>query len=467
MVYLSRLSGMKQVRARYRWETLTTRILAAALLTSLVTVGHTAPAMSRTRSPAPPSRPVLPISERFARADAYLRPQIDTLIANADLAARFTSEGAGVIYHIGHAGARTVMYIDLASGRAHRVADERQIARWLAQATRGVVDPVTLALDAINHDAASDTLSFDVAGTRWTLTRGGVLQRAGRDPADADGSPSPDGRYRVIARDLNLFAQDVKTRREVALTVDRTREQPYGRGIPPMAEILKQGTEEPKLPVSVRWSPDSRSIATWRLDTREVPRLSITQEIPPDSFYLRSFHYIYPLAGAPRLPQATRYAVNVERALESGRATLVPLAIPPEALLYPADPDINWRNGRIRAQWTERGYRQLVVYDADPATGAARITAREAVKPVVTVTSGFLQPAPELGGVLAVSERSGWAQLYLIRPDDPDGSIPLTQPFFWRKLRDYFTRHLLDEKPPSPALPGPAPVIRPTGTVVS
>ena len=141
MVYLFRLPGMKQVRARYRRETLTTRILAAALLTSLVTVGHTASAMSWTRSPAPPSRPVLSISERYARADAYLRPQIDTLIANADLAARFTSEGAGVIYRIGHAGARTVMYIDLASGRARRVADERQIARWLALATCGVVDP--------------------------------------------------------------------------------------------------------------------------------------------------------------------------------------------------------------------------------------------------------------------------------------------------------------------------------------
>ena len=32
-------------------------------------------------------------------------------------------------------------------------------------------------------------------------------------------------------------------------------------------------------------------------------------------------------------------------------------------------------------------------------------------------------------------------------------------PRFWRKLRDYFTRHLLDEKPPVLPLPEPAPAM--------
>lgn len=107
---------------------------------------------------------------------------------------------------------------------------------------------------------------------------------------------------------------------------------------------------------------------------------------------------------------------------------------------------MGWSGNQIRAQWTERGYGQLAVYQADPNTGQARIVARERVKPIVTVTSSHLQPAPELGGELDVSERSGWAQLYLVRPDDPDGGAPLTRGE-WEVLSvdhvDRAGRHLL------------------------
>jgi dipeptidyl aminopeptidase/acylaminoacyl peptidase len=41
----------------------------------------------------------------------------------------------------------------------------------------------------------------------------------------------------------------------------------------------------------------------------------------------------------------------------------------------------------------------------------------------------------------------------------PNTTHRVAQPFFWRKLRDYFTRHLLDEKPPVLPLPAPAPAM--------
>jgi dipeptidyl aminopeptidase/acylaminoacyl peptidase len=219
----------------------------------------------------------------------------------------------------------------------------------------------------------------------------------------------------------------VASGREVALTEDGTRDQPYGRGIPVLADILAQGTEDPTMPVSVRWSPDSKRILTWRLDTRDVIRLGIVQATPPGSLYPRTFRYIYPLAGAEKLPQATRLVIDVEQALRRRKARLVPLAVPSESLLYPYDPDMAWVNGQVRAQWTERGYKQLVVYKADPETGAATVVAREALTPSVSVVSSSLQPAPELGGELVVSERSGWAQLYLVRRNAPEGGIPLTR----------------------------------------
>lgn len=371
--------------------------------------------------------PTPSIADRYARADRYLRPELDKLIVNADLRATFTRDGTGILYRLGNAGKRQILYLELATRQSRAIVDEARLAELLAKVTGKEVDALALRLEDADYSAKDGALTFGAADKQWTLSSAGELTKAKKGAPDGEGAVSPDGRFEIVARDFNLLARDRKSGRQVALTTDGTREQPYGRSIPQLADILRAGTEEPKMPVSVIWSPDGRSILSWRLDTRGVERLSITQENPPGSFYPRSFQYVYPLAGAARLPQATRFTVDVEDALRRKRATIVPLDIPPESILYPSPPDMGWSGGKARVQWTERGYRQLVVYEADPKTGKATITAREAVKPIVTVTSSNLRPAPELGGELAISERSGWAQLYFVQPGDPDGGIPLTR----------------------------------------
>lgn len=401
---------MQQDRARWR-PGLVVALLPGALL------------LAANADPTPtPS-----IADRYARADRYLRPELDKLIVNADLRATFTRDGTGILYRLGNAGKRRILYLELATRQSRAIIDEARLAELLAKVTGKEVDALTLRLEDADYSAKDGALTFGAADKQWTLSSAGELTEAKKGAPDGEGAVSPDGRFEIIARDFNLLARDRRSGRQVALTTDGTREQPYGRSIPQLADILKAGTEEPKMPVSVIWSPDSRSILSWRLDTRGVARLSITQENPPGSFYPRSFQYVYPLAGAAKLPQATRFTVDVEDALKRRRATIVPLDVPSESILYPSPPDMGWSGGKARIQWTERGYKQLVVYEADPKTGKATITAREAVKPIVTVTSSNLRPAAELGGELAISERSGWAQLYLVRPDDPDGGIPLTR----------------------------------------
>ncbi len=381
----------------------------------------------RTPSSVPKSpRPLPSIAERYARADRFQFPAIAPLLANADVRATFADDSRFLLYWTGMPGRRILQQRDLSNGTVRALTDEPALVRLLTVAMAKPVDPDKLTIDNPVFDTAAGTLSFDAFDKRWLLAADGVLREAPTGTPDGEGAVSPDGRFEIVARDFNLFARDRKSGRTVALTTDGTREQPYGRSIPQLADILKAGTEDPVMPVSVVWSPDSRRIISWRLDTRGVKKLSITQENPPGSFYPRSFQYVYPLAGAEKLPQATRFVVDVERALKRRRATIVPLAIPSESILYPMPPDMAWHDGKPQMTWTERGYGQVVVYRADPDTGAATMIAREAVRPLVTVTSSFFRAAPELGGVLNVSERSGWAQLYLVKPDAPDGGIPLT-----------------------------------------
>ena len=406
---------------------LRTKLQTGARVLALPLLALMSPSASATTPP-------LSIAQRYALADQYLEGSIVSLIDNAALRPRFTSDGKGVTSWPGRVGSRRIVFLDIETGQSREIGREADLLERMRTALGKPVDPATVHFEELDYDSTSGTLRFRFADSDWALQADGQLKRGGDGPRpDASRRPaatsplSPDGRFEVFARGYNLYARDRKSGREVALTTDGTREQPYGRGIARLPEILQAGTEEPDLPVSVRWSPDSRHIATWRLDTRGIEPLSMTQHNPPGGgLYPRSFHYIYPLAGAEKLPQALRLAIDVEEALQRGRARPVPLDIPSESLLYPAHPDFGWQGDRIRAQWTERGFGQLVVYHADPVTGAAKIVAREAMEPLVTVTSSFLRPAPELGGELNVSERTGWAQLYLVTPDDPNGGRPLT-----------------------------------------
>jgi hypothetical protein len=147
----------------------------------------------------------------------------------------------------------------------------------------------------------------------------------------------------VIYRAYNLYAVDVASGREVPLTTDGTRDQPYGRDIAPLMDVLKQNTEEPVLPVSAQWSPDSRYLLSWRLDTRGVEPLSITQQSPVGSFMPHGLHYIYPLAGAKMLPLARRLVVDVQAAMKKARRASCPSTCPPKRCSIPPRPTCGGR----------------------------------------------------------------------------------------------------------------------------
>jgi dipeptidyl aminopeptidase/acylaminoacyl peptidase len=395
--------------------------LLALALGLAVASGADAQAPSATVALLATPAPLPPIAERYRRADLFMRGGMGQFVADDNLQPAFVADGHGLIYRHGKSGQRVVTYLNLADRSQKTVAQEADLVR---QVTAALATPPAAPprIEVVDFEPRTNALTFMAAGKRWTSTDGKLVEA----PAPAfDPAASPDGRFTLVARDFNLFAVEKKTGREIALTADGTREQPYARDIPQLADILKAGAEEPAMPVSAQWSPDSKRIVTWRLDTRGVKRLSITQQ-NPGGLYPRSFSYVYPLAGAEVLPQAERLVIDVDQAFRDGTAKIVPLAIPSESLLFPAAPDMGWDGDHVRAQWTERGYGQLVVYSADPVSGAATVVAREKVKPLVTVTSSGLQPAPDLGGQLAISERTGWAQLYLVKPDAPDGGKALT-----------------------------------------
>lgn len=357
-------------------------------------------------------------------AEQYLK--IDRLVTDLDVAAHFVDGGKLVLYRTGPFGGRRFMLADPEGGTTRQLVLEEELARALAIASGKPVKPEDIDARKMEWNAARQRLESDVYKGRWSYDPATGIAEYSADAEKPDGVASPDGRYRVVARDNDLVAIEIATGREQALTADGTADQPYGQGVPMLPDILREGTEHPKLPTVAAWSGNSRRIVTHRLDLRGVEPLTMTQASPDGARYPRSFRYIYPTAGAQRVPMETPVIIDVATSFAKKRvAPLVP-QVPPQAMLYPSDPDLSWEGDRVRYLWTERGYAQVVDFEIDPASGAARPIARERVKPVVTITSTSIRHAPDMGGDVIVSERSGWAQLYFVGPGDPDGGVPLT-----------------------------------------
>ena len=96
-------------------------------------------------------------------------------------------------------------------------------------------------------------------GSRATSRATACTARSG--PRRAPRSLSPDGKRAAFIRDWNLWVRDVATGQETALTTDGVKDYGYATD--------NAGWRFSDRPV-VKWSPDSRKIATFQQDQRGV-----------------------------------------------------------------------------------------------------------------------------------------------------------------------------------------------------
>ena len=118
-----------------------------------------------------------------------------------------------------------------------------------------LVDPIKATKVACNLPACAEAAS----GGRGA---GGDPQApAGGRGAVRTDVPSPDGKQRVFIRDWNLWVRDAATGKETALTTDGVKDFGYATD--------NAGWARSDRPIVV-WSPDSKHVATFQQDQRNV-----------------------------------------------------------------------------------------------------------------------------------------------------------------------------------------------------
>jgi dipeptidyl aminopeptidase/acylaminoacyl peptidase len=223
-------------------------------------------------------------------------------------------------------------------------------------------------------------------------------------------SVSPDGKKAAFIRAYNLWVRDVASGRETQLTTDGQKDFGYATD--------NAGWVRSDRPVMV-WSPDSRRIATFQQDERNVGEMYlVTTKVGHPELQA----WKYPLPGDSVIAMIQRVVIEVD----APRVTR--LQMPPDAHRSTLCDHVVCRNGEgwTDVQWypdgshvafvsTSRDHKHEVLRVADASTGAVRDVLREDVATQYESGNGAAnwRVLPSSNEAIWFSERDDWGQLYL------------------------------------------------------
>lgn len=218
---------------------------------------------------------------------------------------------------------------------------------------------------------------------------------------------SPDGRRAAFIRDWNLWVRDTATGKEMPLTADGVENFGYATD--------NAGWRKSDRPVLL-WSPDSKKIATFQQDQRNVSDMYlVTTNVGAPKLE----KWKYPLPGEPII---TIHRVIIE--LETPR--VIRLQTPPDARRGTLCDDIICSGSLDDNQWTpdasrlifvstSRDHKEAKVRIADAETGSVREVFSETVKTQFESGQGSINWSylPTTNEIIWYSERDDWGHLYL------------------------------------------------------
>lgn len=319
----------------------------------------------------------------------------------------------------------TFMLVDPVKKTRTPAFDHQKLANALSGATGNKYEAIKLPFQTIQFSADGKSVSFIVGGKKWkydlqAATIGAddsaspTPETQGRAGAPNRGSGggneviSPDGKKAVFIKDWNLWLRDLTTNQQTQLTTDGVKDFGYATD--------NAGWKSSDRAI-VRWSPDSKKIATFKQDQRNVSDMYlVTTNVGKPT--LRAWKY--PLPGDKEIAMLHRVIIDIDA------AKVIKLQIPPDPHRSSLGDDITSGGSLGDVDWsadatqlaflsTSRDHKQEKFRIADAATGAVREVFEETVATQFESGRGEINWRYLAGSneILWYSERDDWGHLYL------------------------------------------------------
>lgn len=207
-------------------------------------------------------------------------------------------------------------------------------------------------------------------------------QRAG------DSVASPDGRYKAFIKNSNVYVKELASGREKALSLDGSPGEYYS--------------------ARIRWSPDSRKVASLRIRPAEKRYVYFVESSPADQLQPKLHKREYAKPG-DALPFKVPHIFHVE----SGKVAS------PSAELFAAQFDLHsleWdsESRRLMFDYNQRGHQVYRVLELSAETGQVSTIIEETSPTFVNYRRYYKRNLKNGSEIIWMSERDNWNHLYLI-----------------------------------------------------
>ena len=296
------------------------------------------------------------------------------------------------------------MYVSVNADKKGRkeLFDHSRLADALTKASGKEVKSSAINLERLHVNKSLDTLRFVFNNQRWMYaTRKNQLANEGALPAPqkqkhwmerddektANPIPSPDGKYTAFIKNQNVYVKEVATGKERQLSIDGTLSNYYS--------------------AYIRWSPDSKKVASCKIRPVEKRYVYYVESSPTDQLQPKLHKQEYAKPG-DELPFKVPYIYEVE----TGRSII------PSTDLFAQQyeiygPEWNPDSRSVTFEYNQRGHQAYRVLELSAETGTVRPLIEETSDKYVNYTRRFRHDLRDNKHIIWMSERDNWNHLYM------------------------------------------------------
>ncbi|WP_312813422.1 DPP IV N-terminal domain-containing protein [Brevundimonas sp.] len=361
------------------------------------------PAFAEAATTSPTAVP----SSVYARAEAVLPQHINELIFGLSVRPQWIGDGAEFWFERNTPQGRDYVRVNPVSNQTIPLFDHDALVSQLAAASGKPLARKDLRLTGLKLDAKTGSLEFSHDGRKWRFdpTQGTVSPTAATNRS----STSPDGRWMAEVRDGDIYIVSVADGSARRLTQDGAN-SPYATPLINLKDMAAQGTSRPETSPMVIWSPDSRKIATYRIDRSSARHLSLVQSSPKDGGPPRVLDYVYPLTGDTDIPTSEGLIFDIETGQRTAMQT------PPRPVLYYGGPWYEWSadSKAVFERQPARGYGALTLNRIEADTGQVRKLTEDTSDTYVDFYGHFWTYDDKSDTHFWTADPDGYAHIYAI-----------------------------------------------------
>jgi dipeptidyl aminopeptidase/acylaminoacyl peptidase len=346
--------------------------------------------------------------EDYQRAEKYLNYNTTPLVSSGPVRATWLP-GDRFWYRNTTAAGSEFLLVDAAKGTRAPAFNHAAVAASLTTAMGKPVSATQLPFQQITMTADNLSFSFDSGDKRWTCDlQGRQCAAADRSRPVPNSELSPDGKYAAYIKDYNLWVREMATGADKQLTTDGVKDYGYATD--------NAGWISSDRPV-VKWSPDSKKIATFQQDQRKAGEMYLVNTVAGHPT-LKAWKY--PLPGDDNITMIERVIIDVEAA----KVTRVKMGQDQHRSTLCDDVkcggdwvDVQWSpdSSQIAFVSTSRNHQQENLRIADAGSGAIREVLEEKAETFLESGNGRVnwKFLPGSNEAIWYSQKDNWGQLYL------------------------------------------------------